>query len=107
MEELFSHAVGGLARGESRAQGVCGVSGGFRERGNGGAMRIAALGVAVAAGLIVAILVPQQILTASRAAAPPRAGVGAPQTAHQRRYHAHDERGSRKRQLRGFAAEGG
>ena len=35
------------------------------------------------------------------------AGVGAPQTAHQRRYRAHDETGSRKRQLRGFAAERG
>ena len=66
----FSRTLSAASPG-ARAQGVCGVSGGFRERGNGGAMRIAALGVAVAAGLIVAILVPQQILTASRAAAPP------------------------------------
>jgi hypothetical protein len=76
------------------------VSGGFRERGNGGAMRMAALGLGLAAALVAAILVPHQILAAGRAAVPPQADVGAPRTAHQRRHRARDETDSRKRQVR-------
>jgi hypothetical protein len=66
------------------------VSGGFRRRANGGVMRLAMLGMGLAAALVAATLIPHQILAASRANASTHAGVRPLGTAHQLRHRAHD-----------------